>query len=98
MYSTSYTTRELTTSSMYWPYSDEYSDESPASEYTENSDDESFCSEVYFYFSQTREELKRKLEQERLLRQKQEEEAKMERERQVRVKQGQLKWGWGTVL
>ncbi|XP_056017857.1 unconventional myosin-XV-like isoform X8 [Ostrea edulis] len=35
-------------------------------------------------YLKTREELKRKLEQERLLRQKQEEEAKMERERQAR--------------
>lgn len=78
------TLREPPSSSLYWAHSDQYSDESSESEFSVNSEDDSFCSEVYFYFSQTREELKRKLEHERLMRQRQEEEAKMERERKVR--------------
>lgn len=78
------TLREPPSSSLYWAHSDQYSDETSESEFSVNSEDDSFCSEVYFYFSQTREELKRKLEQERLMRQRQEEEAKMERERKVR--------------
>ena len=78
--------RELPSAGMYWACSDQSSDESPESEYSAISEDGSFCSEVYFYFSQTREELMKKLEQERLLRQRQEEEAKMERERKVRSK------------
>ena len=78
--------REVPSAGMYWACSDQSSDESPESVYSANSEDGSFCSEVYFYFSQTREELMKKLEQERLLRQRQEEEAKMERERKVRSK------------
>lgn len=43
------------------------------------------CSEAKFHFSQAREELRQRLEQERLARKKQEEREKMEREEMVRL-------------
>ena len=58
------------------------------SEANSSYEDGSICSEVMFYFSQTREELRRKLEQER--RKRQEEEAKAKMEREKRVSQGPL--------
>lgn len=44
---------------------------------------DSVCGEVQFYFSQAREDIKRKAEQEHIKRQKQEEQAKIEREEKV---------------
>lgn len=60
-----------------------YGSSSFESEASGSNDEESVCSEIMFYFSQTREELRRKLELERIKRQEEEAKAKMEREKKV---------------